>query len=162
MDFLDTALELERETISRYKNLAEQCGSHQGIRRILTMLVEDHEKHTAGLERMRRHQTTPLEGADVFHGVRGVLESIRQKKDMYSCDMDQLKLYREARDLIGEKKRFYEQVLTQVKSEEDRTLIGQLIREEDKQLFVLNNIIEMVDRPNQWLEDAEFNHLSDY
>ena len=28
--------------------------------------------------------------------------------------------------------------------------------------FVLDNIIRMVERPEQWLEDAEFSHLDEY
>jgi hypothetical protein len=37
-----------------------------------------------------------------------------------------------------------------------------MAEEEKKQAVVLGNIIEMVRRPETWLEDAEFRHLDEY
>jgi len=45
---------------------------------------------------------------------------------------------------------------------EDNKMIEKLVSEEKKHLLVLENIIEMVNRPNLWIEDAEFNHLDEY
>lgn len=36
------------------------------------------------------------------------------------------------------------------------------LEEEKKHYFLLDNIIEFVSRPEQWLENAEFYHLEEY
>ena len=51
---------------------------------------------------------------------------------------------------------------TQLESEFGQTILKELIAEERKQLNVLDNIIEMVSRPQNWLDNAEFFHLDEY
>ena len=162
MTFVQLAQQLENKTISAYEALAEQCASHEGVRRILLMLVEDHKKHVAELRKDADWREEKLSDPAVFEEVRGLLEKIQTEKDMFSCDIDQLKLYREARDLVLEKIELYEKVREKTEAGGGRDALETLIKEEEKQAFVLNNIIEMVERPERWLEDAEFSHLDEY
>ena len=162
MDLIEMALDLEQKTIVMYRELAEQCASHEGIRHILQMLVDDHKEHISSLTRMRDQQRFDSESPAVFKKIRSLLEKIQHTKDTFSCDIDQLNLYRKALDQVGEKQRFYQQIREQLETDGGRRLMDALIKQEDKQAFVLNNIIEMVERPNLWLEDAEFSHLDEY
>ncbi len=162
MDLIEMALDLEQKTIGTYQDLAAQCASHAGIRRILQMLVDDHNEHLKSLTRMRDQQGFESESPAVFREIRGMLEKIQHAKDTFSCDIDQLNLYRKALDQVGEKKRLYAQIREKLKTDDGRRLMDSLIKQEDKQAFVLNNIIEMVERPQLWLEDAEFSHLDEY
>ena len=121
MEFIDTALEMEIGIIERYKTLSEQCVSHEGIRRILGMLIADHENHLESLKSIQEKADFSLEDQGLFQEVKKQLSGIKSGKNTFSCDIDQLKLY-----------------------------------------FVLHNIIQMVERPEGWLEDAEFSHLDEY
>ena len=162
MDFVALAQELEGKTITTYQNLADQCTSHEGIRRILLMLMDDHKQHVEGLKRSPHVTEVPLADPGVFKEVRQLLEKIQTDQNTFSCDIDQLKLYYEARDLVLEKKELYQKIQQTVEDEAGRRFVGKLIQEENKQAFVLSNIIEMVERPQHWLEDAEFTHLDEY
>jgi rubrerythrin len=162
MKFAQLAQQLENKTISAYEALAGQCSSHEGVRRILLMLVEDHKKHVDELGKATDQGDEQFSDPSVFEEVRRLLEKIQTEKDTFSCDIDQLKLYREARDLVLEKKQFYQEVRDKTEGGSGRNFLDTLIKEEEKQAFVLNNIIEMVERPDHWLEDAEFSHLDEY
>ncbi|NOR14132.1 MAG: hypothetical protein GQ544_00345 [Candidatus Aminicenantes bacterium] len=100
MDFLKFALQMEYQIIQNYKNLAEQCLSHEGIRRILLMLVEDLEKHVSTLMRMKDKPTWEMDDSQVFKEADQLFAKMRKEKETFSCDIDQLQLYREARALL--------------------------------------------------------------
>ncbi|MBN1274537.1 MAG: hypothetical protein JXB26_19930 [Candidatus Aminicenantes bacterium] len=162
MGFYDIAADLEQKTIKTYKNLAEQCVTHEGVRNILLMLARDQEKHAAKIEEIRNKTCEGIDDTNVFKEARRLFEEMQRKRETFACDLDQLKLYRDARDLLSEKKSLYTKMSQEADCDEDRNLLLRLADEEKKQILVLDNIIEMVDRPNHWLEDAEFTHLEEY
>jgi len=47
-------------------------------------------------------------------------------------------------------------------TEAQRALIHRIAKEEKRHAVVLENIIEMILRPEQWVENAEFNHMEEY
>ena len=162
MEFIDTALEMEISIIERYKTLSEQCVSHEGIRRILGMLIADHENHLESLKSIQEKADFSLEDQGLFQEVKKQLSGIKSGRNTFSCDIDQLKLYKEARELVLEKQEMYQKTRDRLKDPAALEYLDRLILEEKKQLFVLHNIIQMVERPEGWLEDAEFSHLDEY
>lgn len=69
---------------------------------------------------------------------------------------------KKTRDLIIQKLEFYKWMRGKMDCEEDNKMIDKLVSEEKKHVQVLENIIEMANRPNRWIEDTEFNHLDEY
>lgn len=161
MEFVRLAQDLEQKTIATYESLAYQCAAHPGVHRILLMLVDDHRHHVDKLKTLTGPGDTRLHDSEIFNEVRRLLEKIQAEKDTFSCDIDQLNLYRAARDLVLEKKQLYQRARENTEGG-GHAFLDSLIMEEEKQAFVLTNIIEMVERPDQWLEDAEFTHLDEY
>ncbi len=162
MEFIDFALEMEKKTIESYRALAEKCQSHEGIKNILLMLADDHEKHTVTLKEMQNRASVEMDETEVFHEARRVFSSMQKNKNPFSCDIDQVRLYEDARELVLKKQRFYLDVAEKMELEEAKALVLKMAEEEKKQAVVLDNIIEMVRRPETWLEDAEFHHQDEY
>jgi rubrerythrin len=162
MDFFEFALDLEKQTIGNYKTLAEKCQSNEGVKKILLMLAEDHEKHTKTLKEIQSKTSVEMEKTEAFREARQVFAEMQKDKTPFSCDIDQVKLYEDARDLVLKKLQFYSDTVEKMETEENKALVKKMAEEEKKQAFVLENIIEMVRRPETWLEDAEFHHLDEY
>lgn len=162
MEFFEFAIDLEKKAIDTYRELAHQCRTNEGIKNILLMLVSDHEKHAQTLEKMKAKTRIEMTKTEAFREARKVFESMKRDKDVFSCDIDQLQLYKAARDLVQKKQKLYKDMASSMELEEDKILLSRLAEEEKKQATVLDNIIEMVNRPNTWLEDAEFHHLDEY
>ena len=57
---------------------------------------------------------------------------------------------------------FYQEKAGQMEEEYQREIFTALAEEEKKHFFLLENIIEFVSRPRNWLENAEFHHLDEY
>jgi rubrerythrin len=162
MDFLEFAQDMENKTIESYRTLAEKCQSNEGVKNILIMLAADHKKHAKALEKLRIETAVEMEETEVFREARELFAGMQGDKIPFSCEIDQVKLYEDARDLILKKLQFYSDIVEKMETEENRVLVRKLAEEEKKQAVVLGNIIEMVRRPQSWLEDAEFHHLDDY
>ena len=126
------------------------------------MLADDHEKHAEILNNMRAKPRSEMTKTRTFREARKLFEEMHGRKETFSCDLDQLRLYKQARDLILKKENLYEDMIEKTDSEEDKSLLRKLVEEEKKQAVVLDHIIAMVERPKTWLEDAEFVHLDEY
>lgn len=162
MDFFKFALEMEKKTIESYRMLAEKCQSNEGVKNILLMLAEDHKKHTRTLEEMQNNTAVEMKETGAFREARALFTNMQEDKTPFSCDIDQVKLYEDARELVLKKLQFYADIVDQMEPEENKVLVKKMAEEEKKQAVVLGNIIEMVRRPQTWLEDAEFHHLDEY
>jgi rubrerythrin len=160
--FFNLAIDLEKKSVDTYRELAHQCRTNEGIKNILLRLVADHERHARTMEKMRVKAPAEMAKTEAFQEARKMFEKMQKDKDVFSCDIDQLRLYREARDLVQKKQKLFDEMADRMESEEKKNLLKQIAAEEKKQVMVLDNIIEMVDRPNTWIENAEFHHLTDY
>jgi len=162
MNFFEFALELEKKTIESYRSLAEKCQSNEGVKNILLMLADDHEKHTKTLKEMQNNAAVEMEETQAFREARELFSNMQKDKAPFSCEIDQVELYEDARDLVLKKLLLYLDIVEKMETEENKTLVKKMAEEEKKQSIVLGHIIEMVRRPQTWLEDAEFHHLDEY
>ncbi|MGB3861556.1 MAG: ferritin family protein [Candidatus Aminicenantaceae bacterium] len=162
MDFFEFPLEMEKKTIESYRTLAEKCQSNEGVKNILLMLAEDHEKHAKTLKEMQNNAAVEIEETETFREARELFSNMQKDKTPFSCEIDQVKLYEDARDLVLKKLQLYLDIVEKMETEENKTLVKKMAEEEKKQAVVLGHIIEMVRRPQTWLEDAEFHHLDEY
>ena len=162
MNFYQTILELEKKTIEVYRDLAQQCGSHVGIRYILTMLADDQEKHVAALSSIREGTCSGVRETAAFQEARKLFEKMQRDREAFSCGIEQVRLYEEALGLVRKKGRLYSEMRDETDCESDKEALMEIAKEEEKQAVVLENIIMMVNRPETWLEDAEFTHLDEY
>jgi rubrerythrin len=162
MNFFDMALSLENQVLALYRDMLKRCASHEGIHRILAMLIHDQEKHLQFLAG-KKATGQPVENVEsVGKEARRLFKSMQTRRQTFSCDLDQLRMYRQALELLKEKEAFYRKSSDSAQDRDDRAGLQKLAEEEKKQAMVLENIIMMVERPKQWLEDAEFNHLEEY
>jgi rubrerythrin len=56
----------------------------------------------------------------------------------------------------------YEEMSDKVDNKLHKKILTKLAEEEKKHLFLLENLVEFISRPETWIENAEFNHLDDY
>ncbi|MBN2460591.1 MAG: ferritin family protein [Candidatus Cloacimonetes bacterium] len=162
MGFYDKAIELEKQAQEYYRKLCDQCADNEGLRNILKILSGDHRHHERILNEMKDGACQEKPGSDSYPRVVNIFREIKRKKQDFQCDMDLLQLYKEGLEFTREKLNFYENALEQLTCEKDKNLLKQVIKEEQNQVYVLEDILEMVRRPDTWVENAEFYHFEDY
>ncbi|UCD56231.1 MAG: rubrerythrin, partial [Candidatus Hydrogenedentota bacterium] len=99
---------------------------------------------------------------NVLSNAKDVFKQMKEAADTFSLDASQIETYKKARDIERDSKEFYLQKADEAEDGRQAAIFRQLAQEESKHYFLLDNMIEFVSRPQQWLENAEFHHLEDY
>jgi rubrerythrin len=162
MDLIKYAIEMEEESKKYYLELAEKCANNEGVKNILKMLAFEHEKHSEAFQFINEDQYQKLENSVSFREVDKLFKKMKADKQTFSCDIDQVDLYKKALDLVRKKYDFYKEALSTVESLDSKKLLKKIVEEEHHQKYVLENLVEMVTRPDKWLENAEFYHFDEY
>ncbi|MBW6516320.1 MAG: ferritin family protein [Candidatus Cloacimonetes bacterium] len=162
MDFFDIAMGIEKEGEDFYNSLAEGCAANEGMSNIFKMLANDEKKHYATFKKMKENNPQDFKKSDIFESAQEIFAGFRKQFDKVKCDGSQTDLYHKALELEKKSYDFYMEKLDEFTDPVHMEIIRKVANEEKKHMLLLENIIELVERPEYWLENAEFFHLEDY
>ena len=86
---------------------------------------------------------------------------MREGQEPLEVNGSQIVLYRKAQDIEKKTRDFYREKSAEV-DEAQRTMFLKIADEEQKHYDILENIIDVVTRPETWLENPEWYHLEEY
>lgn len=162
MNFYAMALELEEKLTNHYTNLAQKCAQHAGIKSIVELLGRDHTRHIQALKKMQQEECDTILRTDLFARAAAILKELKDKGEAFTCDIDQRELYQQALAITQEKVKLYRGHADMMECPENRAKLQEIAREEEYQTRLLENILDMISKPQQWVEDAEFYHFEEY
>ena len=111
---------------------------------------------------MKKNITPDLAETTVLSSARDDFAKMRKSAENFNVDINQIELYKKAQNIEKQSENFYLQKANEIPDEYQKELFQKLAEEEKKHYFLLDNIIEFVSRPKQWLENAEWYHLDEY
>ena len=161
MDIFQFAMEKEKYSEDYYRQLAEKT-NNKGLQKIFSMLADEEAKHYSVVEQMKSKIPETVSNTDVLSDAKDIFEQTKQAADKFSFEATQIETYKKAQDIEKDSREFYLQKADEVQDRCQKGCFRKLAEEENKHYFLLENIIEFVSRPEQWLENAEFHHLEDY
>ncbi|MBA4419177.1 MAG: rubrerythrin [Syntrophus sp. (in: bacteria)] len=161
MDVYDYAMEMEKDGESYYRSAVAQA-THAGIRAILTMLADAEAAHYHIFENMKKGEKARLGDSKTIAGVKNIFLKMAESDDYSLVRLSDIDLYRKAQDIEQKTMDFYREKADKVVDPYGRTLFLKLADEEKRHYLILENIIEYVSRPEQWLENPEWYHIEEY
>jgi len=161
MDIFDYAMQLERDGESYYRDAAARA-TNKGLRHILVMLADAEVKHYLVLTAMKAASPVELGEPTILQDVKNVFVEMREQGDVSGTYLSEADLYRTAQDIEKKTEDFYREKAAEVTDAIQRQVLLSIAKEENKHYFILEQIIDFVSRPTQWLENAEFYHLDEY
>ncbi len=159
---IDNALQIEQTGYDYFRSLADKCSFNPGVRYILEMLAYEQDKLINQLHEWEDHKEGSSSGADFFANAKDVFYELKSRINEFSCEIDHLNLYRHARDSHQTALETYEKALSEILDDLERKQWLSVIDLKKKHIILLDNIIELLMRPELWVESPEFNHLEDY
>ena len=159
-NIFEYAMQMEKDGEDYYRQLAQKAGNN-GMKTILTMLADEEVKHYNAIERIKT-QKTQIAESKILTDAKNVFVQIKESGDSFDFDINQAELYKKAQDIEKKSRDYYTEKANEVTEEYQKELFLKLADEENKHYLLLDNIIDFVSRPEQWLENAEFFHLEDY
>jgi rubrerythrin len=161
MDIFEFAKEKEKYAEEFYRDRAAKSPD-KGLAEIFLLLANEEEKHFDLIEKMQAEVPAELTETTVLSDATAIFEKIREGAKKFSFDRSELELYKEAQKMEQNARDYYLDKADQVEVQAQKDIFIKLAEEEKKHYFLLDNIIDFVSRPQQWLENAEFHHMEDY
>jgi rubrerythrin len=154
MNMFDIAIGMEIEGASFYQQLAENAG-HEGLTRIFTLLRDDEKRHKEFFEGMKAKAVVNVDASFVESSeVEELVESLNDEN--FSQLQNQKEAYENALNVELKSIQFYTEQRAKLTDDEEKKVLDIIIKEERRHYDLLDSIIIMVNRPNSWVEHAEF------
>jgi len=162
MNIYEYAMKMEKDSENYYSELANKTDD-AGLRNILKMLANDEVKHYNIIEKMvEADASAELAETGILKNAKNIFIKIKGKNIVFNFDLPQVDFYRKAQEFEEKSYKFYLEMSDKVEIKSQKKIFLKLAEEEKKHMFLLENLVEFVSRPETWIEDAEFNHLDDY
>lgn len=164
MDMFEHAMKMEEDGRSFYLQHAEKTNNVE-LKSILIELAEDEAKHYNIFKAMRDDQPVEYEEekqTTVLSSVKNVFETMKGESKELPLRAGDTKLWEEAREIEKKAETFYRAKADETDNENQMRILHRIADEEHKHWIALDNIIRFLNRPRQWLENAEWSTLEDY
>jgi rubrerythrin len=162
MNIYKYAMKMEKDGENYYRELANKT-EDIGLQNILKMLAGEEVRHYNIIEQMMKSKASAeLAETGILKKVKNIFIKIKGKNLVFNFDLPQINFYRKAQEIEEKSYKFYIEMSDKVEIESQRKVFLKLAGEEKKHMFLLENLVEFVSRPETWIENAEFNHLDDY
>ncbi len=162
MNIYKYAMKMEKDGESYYNELANKTDD-AGLKHIVRMLANDEVKHYNIIEQMIKiDESAELAETGILKNAKNIFIKIKGKNLVFDFDLRQVDFYRKAQEFEEKSYKFYIEMSDKVQIESQRKIFLKLAEEEKRHMFLLENLVEFVSRPETWIENAEFNHLEDY
>lgn len=159
MNSLELAINMELEGKRFYLQQADKA-EDRGLRSIFHTLAEEESIHARILK--SKAETLSYELVDTNAEIKNIFVEIGSYKDIIKHIPDAVDVYRLA--LENEKRSIdlYKEMLQEAADDKDKKIFEFLIEQENDHYKVIGQLIELVNRPNEWVESAEFGLRKEY
>ena len=156
MDILEYAIKMENDGEKFYLELAEQ-NKDTKLNNVFRSLAND-EAHHAKIIRDKRQGIATSFSEETETAAKNVFSD-----DEFMIESDvpgQVDAYKGALEKEQESIDLYKKLKSEAEGDEE--LFSFLIEQEEGHYKLIEEIIEMVNRPNEWVESAEFGRRKEY
>ena len=169
MNVFEYALKMERDGEWYYREQALKT-QYEELKVVLEGMADDELRHYQIIQALQNRKTEYVPGPEeVKSKIQNEFEQA-YNKPFISKDQDsiakfraeQVDVYRAALLKEEESVQLYKKLQETAEQEAETIVLERLMQEEQKHVVVLENIIQMFNQVNDWVEAAEFNHQKPY
>ncbi len=161
-DIYEFALEFEKENREFYEKCASDT-SDDTLMNVFKELAAEEAKHEKIVQALADDRNVDSVKSDINMRAKEAFDKIAENFDESSLMPEgQVDIYKKAKELEIKSKNFYKEHAEKSDNKTVERVFKELSAEEKKHEEILENIITMVNRPNTWLDDAEWYHLEEY
>ncbi len=162
MTSLEFAIALEEEGEKYYLRQAE-LNQDNYLAVVFNLLAKDEKRHAEILRRQFVDQEKVLEVNSALKDEDNIFVGIKDFVVKLTDDSEkQLKVYDEALNKEKESIELYQKLHDEAKDDTERALFAYLISQEKEHYHIFYNMLIMLNRPNEWVESAEFGLREEY
>lgn len=161
-DIYEFALEFEKENREFYEECAGGTND-ETLKNVFEELAAEEAKHEKIVQALADDRNVTSVKSDINMKAKDAFDKIAENFDEKDLMPEgQVDIYKKAKELEIKSKNFYKEHAEKSNNATVAKVFNELSAEEKKHEEILDNIITMVNRPNTWLDDAEWYHLEEY
>ena len=166
MNIFDYALKMELDGEQYYRQLAEQV-QYEDLKKVFYGLAEDEQRHYKIIQAVQNETAEKLKENPLLNTVQNVFvinaKPLKDNQELIArLKSEQIDVYRAALEKEKESVALYSKLKDELTGQEEKAVCTKLMLEEEKHVEVIDNIIDMLNHVNDWVEAAEFNHQDVY
>lgn len=164
MDIFDYAMKMEMDGRLFYVEHANKANSPE-LKKILLELADDEQKHYNIFKALRDGHATEYKEAEkttILTTVKNVFEALRADHREYAFPPDAKQIWEHAQEVEKKSEAFYREKAKEVTKPDQAKILNKIADEEHRHWVTMQNIIQFLDRPKTWLENAEWVNLEEY
>ena len=159
MNIYEFAMQMEQDGERFYRDLASKS-NNPGVAQILNMLADDEVKHYNIVKALAEKSNPSMAQTSILKNARNVFAGMTGAA--FDLEGLQVELFAEAKEIEKQSQEFYTEKAEQVDDPAAAKVLLQIAEEEQRHYYLIDNMVEFMDRPFSWVEDAEFTRLDDY
>jgi len=163
MNPFEYAMQMETDGRKYYEEQAAAI-SDNALQRIFTELAHDEMRHYEVFKAMSHGDKADM-GAfktNILTTTRNIFQELKDKgESMAEYSSDAREAWAKALGIEDKSEKFYREQAQKSESDEMKNTWNTIADEEHKHWVAIHNVIEFLDRPREYLEDAEWSQLGE-
>ena len=155
MDLFEFSIQMEKDAEALYRKMAETAPV-EGIKKVLLMLAEDEVKHRVAIEQLQKKLDVPAQKG-VALDIKTVFEDLKGDDNVTTMSVDAVEDYKKAVEIEKRGMAFYKEKFEEADDPVSKQLFEALMKQETYHLRTCENLLDMVQKPEWWVDNAEFN-----
>lgn len=165
MNAFEFAMKMELDG-KKYYQEQESRTADPGLKTIFAELAGDEQKHYELFQAMAAGENPDYEAVlktSILKTTRNIFEKLSaSKKELGKFPADFRAAWAKALDVEAQSEKFYREQSEKSASPDQKKIWARIADEEHKHWVTIDSVIGFLDRPKQWLEDAEWSNLEPY
>lgn len=164
MNIFEFAMKMEEDGRAYYLEHAEKA-ENPALKRVLNEMADDELKHYKIIEALRNQETAEYldnNKTTIIDTVKNIFEVLKEENKEYTTQSDFRKIWEVALETEKKAESFYREKADEVDDENNKRILKKIADEEHNHWVAIENVIQFLDKPNRWLENAEWNNLETY
>ncbi|WP_026396210.1 ferritin-like domain-containing protein [Acetobacterium malicum] len=161
MNSIEFAIKMELDGEKYYREQAEN-NQDNSLNAVFLLLAEDENGHAKLLKNELEKITYDLADNETLADTGNVFKDRSEFKNKFEKIPNQLDVYRMALQMEKDSIELYQKFLAEATDEQTKKLFGYLVKQEENHFKIFDNLITLVERPDEWVEDAEFGVREEY
>jgi rubrerythrin len=161
MKILELALSMELDLEKFYREQAE-LNKENSLKVVFMMLANEEENHAKIIKANADKLTLALEDSNILSEVKSIFKNMVDFTSDIKDLPNQLDTYRMALEKEQHSLKFYKDLYNDASEEQSKKVFHYLMKQEDKHCIILEELVKLVTRPEEWIESAEFGEREDY
>jgi len=166
MDVFKYAMQMELDGKAYYEKMAADAGN-EVVKNILTDLANDEQKHYIIFKRFSEGDFSEVKefqagSTKVLENAKNVFQQMASSGKSFEFGGDIRETWKTAQEVEKKSEDFYREKAVEEENAEVKKTLNIIADEEHKHWTLIEHVIRFLDRPKQWLEDAEWNNMEAY